>query len=148
MRTHGESGTRLNNIWYAMKARCYYTKRKEYENYGGKGIRVCDEWRNNYSNFRDWALKNGYSDELTLDRIDVNGNYEPSNCRWCTQKQQANNTTKNVIVEYNGEYFTISELAEYAKIPMNTLWARIRRLGWSVYDAVNTPVRSLTNNKN
>lgn len=144
MIVHGESGTRLNNIWYAMKARCYYPKRQEYEHYGGKGVTVCEDWRTDYTKFRDWALANGYADNLTLDRIDVNGNYEPSNCRWSTRKTQANNTTKNVVLEYEGQQYTLTELSELCGIEMPTFWARIKRLGWSVEKAVNTPVCNLT----
>lgn len=147
MIVHGESGTRLNNIWYGMKARCYNPNHEEYQHYGGKGVIVCEDWRTSYINFRDWALQNGYSDELTLDRKEMNGNYEPSNCKWSTYKQQMNNKTNNVFVEYNGELFTVSELADYAHMSINTMWVRLNRLGWSVEKAVNTPVRKLTKYK-
>ncbi len=85
--THGKKGTKIYNTWKNMKSRCYNKNQKAYVNYGGRGIRVCDEWLNDFMNFYNWAINNGYDDTLTLDRIDVNGNYEPNNCRWATHEQ-------------------------------------------------------------
>lgn len=89
---HHKTNTRLYNIWCSMKQRCYYVKHKEFKYWGGKGVTVCDEWKDNFQNFYDWAINNGYKDNLSIDRINCNGNYCPDNCRWATAKEQVNNT--------------------------------------------------------
>lgn len=122
---HGESNTRLYQSWLNMKARCYYEKGREYGNYGGRGIVVCDEWKNSYITFRDWALANGYNDNLTLDRIDVNNCYCPSNCRWITNKQQQSNRRNNRIIEYKGKKYTLAQLSELLEINEKTLQKRL-----------------------
>lgn len=92
---HGLTNTRLYNIWYSMKQRCYYEKHKEFKYWGGKGIIICDDWKNDFQEFYNWAVNNGYKDNLSIDRIDGNKNYCPENCRWATAKEQANNLQRS-----------------------------------------------------
>ena len=105
------SNKRLYRIWGTMRHRCQNPKRKDYKYYGARGIKVCEEW-GDFSTFYEWAINNGYNDTLTLDRVDANGNYEPSNCKWATMKEQGNNKTNNHLITYNGETKTIAQWAE------------------------------------
>lgn len=132
---HGKSNTRLYGIWHGMKDRCYNSNNPRYSHYGGKGVAVCDEWKNDFQAFYDWAMANGYSDDLSIDRIDVNGNYEPSNCRWADKKTQANNTSKNHIVTAFGETKTLAQWAETTGINAITINTRLRN-GWSPEEAL------------
>ena len=139
---HGEYKTRLHKIWSSMHERCEYEKHTHFADYGGRGIKICEEWKE-YVPFAKWARENGYSEELTIDRIDVNGNYEPSNCRWVTMKEQHNNKRNNRFVTYKGETYTLSQLAEKIGIGKTTLRERLN-MGWSVEKAVETPIRLRT----
>lgn len=142
---HGKSNTRLYTIWTGMKQRCFNPNNRAYIDYGGRGITVCDEWKNDFQAFYDWAIKNGYADNLSIDRKDVNGNYEPSNCRWATDTEQQNNKSDNRIIEYKGESKTIRQWADEKGMSWTALHSRLKK-GWSIEKALETPVRK-TNTK-
>lgn len=132
---HGESykhKTRLYNIWKCMRQRCNNPNNPSYPNYGGKGIRICLDW-DDYTNFRDWAMNSGYADDLSIDRIDVNGNYEPANCRWADSYLQMNNTSRNKHVVYHGELMTMAEVARKKGVSYSTIQHRVER-GQSLED--------------
>lgn len=139
---HGGTGTRLFKIWSSMRERCYRKSHMHYRDYGGRGIGICDAW-NDFAVFREWALTNGYADDLSIDRIDFNGNYSPDNCRWVTMKEQQNNKRSNRLVEYRGKTYTLTQLAEKSGLNKTTLKERLN-MGWCVEDAVNRPVRLRT----
>ena len=130
--SHKMTGSRIYSIWQAMKSRCYYEKSKTFKYYGGRGIKVCDEWKNSFISFYEWSMKNGYDEnaergQCTIDRIDVNGNYEPNNCRWATIKQQANNTRRNHFIEYNGKTQTVSQWANELGVEPDSIFNRLRK---------------------
>lgn len=118
---------RLYNIWSKMKSRCNKIDDPGYENYGGRGIKICPEWENDYMTFRMWAFANGYADDLTIDRIDNNKGYEPDNCRWTTMKVQSNNTRVNHKVTYREETHTLSEWQDITGIDDNIIGQRLRK---------------------
>lgn len=129
----------LYNTYRAMLDRCYNPNSDGYEDYGGRGIYVCDEWQT-YPAFEEWAYSNGWSEGLTIDRIEVNGNYEPSNCRWADKLQQANNTRRNRFYTYNGETLTMKQWADKIGISYYTLRNRLDG-GWTIAEAVENKVR-------
>ena len=136
---HGHSKKdRIYNIWNAMKKRCYYKKDKCYKDYGERGISVCKEWLHDFQTFYNWAMANGYKEDLSLDRINVNGNYEPSNCRWATNKEQANNTRRNRTITYQGKIQTIKQWANEININYHTLYSRIYTSHWDIEKALTT----------
>ncbi len=137
---HGMSNTRLYEIWIDMKKRCHNINHWAYSRYGERGIAVCKEWQI-FEPFYKWAIANGYSDNLSIDRIDNDGNYEPSNCRWASRKVQANNKSNNVRYKYEDNNYTISELSDMFGISYQTLRSRIENYGWSVEKALTTHVR-------
>ena len=122
-----------------MYCRCYYPSTNGYQNYGGRGIKMCSEWINNPQSFYDWAINNGYQEGLSIDRIDVNGNYEPSNCRWVTKEVQDNNRRNNRKITYNGETKTLSQWCKKYNINIVTLSDRLKA-GLSIEEALNKPV--------
>ena len=127
----------LYGVWKNMKKRCNSPYASEYENYGGRGITVCPEWSENFENFYTWAINNGWSAELSIDRIDTNGNYCPENCRWANISVQMNNTTRNHYIEYDGKTFTLSTLSKYLMIPYNIVRYRISKCKWSVNQLIS-----------
>lgn len=141
LETHGFTGTRIHNIWMHMNARCNNPKSDAYDNYGGRGIKACDEWVD-FTPFRDWALSHGYSDNLTIDRINNNGNYEPSNCRWSTAEVQSNNRRSNHYIIYNGENKTLMQLSKEFRISYGALKYRIK-CGWAIEQALTKPIKKM-----
>lgn len=128
---------RLYQVWYAMKLRCNDKKDYHYPWYGERGISVCSEWES-YDRFVDWAMSSGYTDDMTIDRVDNDKGYSPDNCRWATRIQQANNTSRNVKLNHNGEDHTMAEWARIKNMPYSMLKKRIRR-GWSADKALTEP---------
>ena len=126
---HGLSHTRISNIHNNMIQRCYNPNNHKYKNYGGRGISICDEWlgKNGLINFNNWARANGYQDDLSIDRIDVNGNYEPSNCRWTNNIVQGNNRTNNTIYDFRGIKHTQKEWSEILGCSRSTINRAIKR---------------------
>lgn len=138
---HGESTTRLYKAWRNMKNRCLNHNSPDFPLYGGRGIKVCDSWADSYLFFRDWALANGYSDGLTIDRVDVNGDYCPENCRWATPKQQSRNTRKNIHVEKDGFSGCLLDYCALCGLNYHTVISRLN-LGWPLDEAIRTPDRT------
>ena len=136
---HREGNTRLYRIWSLMKQRCYNPKNHDYKSYGERGIIVCDEWFD-YCCFRDWAIENGYSDELTIDRIDNNKGYFPNNCRWTTQKNQSRNKRNTRYLTMDGETKSLAEWVDITGIHKSTIRYRIHNMGWSTEMALSTPL--------
>lgn len=139
---HNMSRTRINRIYRKMKSRCYNKNNYRYKNYGGRGITVCDEWlgKNGFSKFAKWSFENGYSDVLTIDRINNDGNYEPSNCRWVDNYVQANNKSTNRLLSYKGKVQNVKQWSEETGLPYGVIYSRINKLGWSVEKALETEV--------
>ena len=138
--THGKSDTKLYLVWREMITRTENQNAERYGIYGGRGISICGEWHNDFQLFYDWAIQNGYKEGLTIDRIDVNGNYEPDNCRWITPYEQSRNLRKNVRITYSGKTMILKDWAKEIGIDYHTLWQRIRKSGWTVEEAFETPV--------
>ena len=134
--SHGMWKSREFSIWGSMKDRCYNPNNLRYKNYGGRGIKVCDRWKNSFKNF---YLDMGDSVGLSIDRINVNGDYESSNCRWATSKTQARNRTNNKVYTYLEETLCMSEWCEKLNISTSTFNNRVLR-GWSIEKIINTPI--------
>lgn len=136
-KTHGKTNTRLYKLWLGMRKRCYNPTAPHYEYYGGRGITVCDEWKNDFMSFYNWSYENGYSDDLSIDRIDNDKGYSPDNCRWETIKNQARNKTNLLYANVNGVEKTLCEWSEIYGIPLNALrlrYLRGKEKGITVFD--------------
>lgn len=136
--THGGAHTRLYRIWRGMRSRCQAIGKRDGKHYADRGITVCSEWDMSFEAFRDWALANGYRDDLSIDRIDVNGNYEPNNCRWATAIEQGRNRRNTLYAEYNGKQTPLKEVCEIEGVPYSTVWKRIKCYGMDLDSALHT----------
>ena len=133
---NGLSNTRLRHIYANMKSRCYNKNNKGYNYYGGRGIKICEEWLEDFENFYNWAIGCGYKENLTIERINVNGDYEPNNCKWADVYEQMNNRTNTIKLKYKDTTKSLTEWAREYNIEIATLRTRISR-GWSVERALN-----------
>lgn len=133
--THGLSNTKEYDAWKSMLRRCYDPRTERYPVYGGRGIRVCERWRDGFENF---LADIGFapSQSHSIDRIDVNGDYEPQNCRWATPKEQSRNTSRNIRLTLNGQTKTLAEWAEGSQLRYRTIHRRVMEQGWSLQDAL------------
>lgn len=142
---HGESKTRLFRIWAHMRQRCMNQNDQRYSDYGGRGIIVSEEW-DDYLNFKKWAMNNGYNEKLTIDRINNDGNYEPSNCKWSTNKEQCNNRRSNRNITVDGITKNEKEWGEFLGVESYIIRVRIHR-GMNEIEAVTKPIRVNRNGK-
>ena len=148
VKKHGLYKSRIYGIWQAIKNRCYNKNHKSYKDYGERGIKVCEEWRdkeNGFINFYNWAIQNGYdenveSKQCTIDRIDTNGNYEPSNCRWVSSKIQSNNKRNNINITYNNRTQTLKQWCEELDINYKMAHFKIHVLKIPAEDVLNLPI--------
>ena len=136
---HGGKGTRLYRIWQMMKNRCHNPRTPRFKDYGARGITVCDEWKDDFQAFYDWAMSHGYSDDLTIDRIVNDKGYSPDNCRWATKLVQGNNSRHNHMVTYQGKTQSLSDWARGLGVSFHLLSNRINNYGWSIERAFTTP---------
>lgn len=137
--TKGRKAKKLYSVWAGILARCNNPGSAEFQYYGGKGVTVCKGWENDYSAFEKWALTNGYEEGLSIDRIDVNGDYCPENCRWATDIEQANNKTTNKFLEAFGERHTIAEWARKLDVTYNSLYYSLSKNAWDLTKVVVGP---------
>lgn len=135
--THSLRKHRLYHIWNDIKSRCTRKAEQSYYRYGARGIFICDEWKNDFMSFYNWSMSNGYADNLTIDRIDVNGNYEPCNCRWATYTEQANNRRNNIIVTYNNETRTLKQWCGFLGVNYKLVWERMKKYNKTFEEAIN-----------
>lgn len=141
--THGMTHSRLYRIWIGMKTRCENPTEPDYHLYGGRGIAICDEWKD-FAAFNDWAMSNGYRDDLSIDRKNTDGDYCPENCRWATMKEQQNNRRNNRLITHNGKTQSLAQWSAELGISRHTLNSRINLMGWSAERALTEPVHHKT----
>ena len=127
MTKHGKTNTRLIYIWQGIKQRCFLETDKHYQWYGARGITICDEWKNDFMSFYNWAICNGYDKNKSIDRINNNGNYEPSNCRWVDHKTQCRNRRSNLLINIDGQIKPLIEWCEIKGFNYKLAWGRYRR---------------------
>ena len=135
-----EEDKRLYSIWKKMKERCNNPKNRAFSSYGGRGIKVFENWSKNFREFANWSMANGYKNTLSLDRIDVNGNYEPSNCRWATSQQQNNNKRNNHYLTHKDKTLTVAQWGRVLNIDPKLILSRLK-IGMSVERALTTPIK-------
>lgn len=133
---HGSTPKKLYRCWLAMKSRCNNPNNNRYATYGGRGIKVCKEWNESYETFRDWAFQNGWKEELTIDRLNSDGNYEPSNCRWSSQKEQQNNRRDTIMITYQNKTQSLHFWCEEYNQPYHRVYQRMKKLGWTFEKAI------------
>ena len=143
--THGLTDHRLYGVWIDMKRRCNNVKNSRYKNYGGRGIKVCEEWENNFELFYEWSMHNGYGKKLTIDRIDNDGDYEANNCRWSDMITQQNNTTRSRHITIDGETHTMAQWSRIKCLDQGVIKDRLNKLNWTVMEAINTPLQRQKN---
>lgn len=141
------SGNRLYYIWNNIKTRCYNIKSKDYKNYGGRGISMCDDWRTSSKTFCEWAKSNGYVDGMTIERIDNNGNYCPENCTWIPKSEQVNNRRNCLLYTYNNKTQNLAQWCNELGLDYKRTFDRIRNKGWTFERAISTPVYVSKRNK-
>jgi len=140
--THGQSRSDLYHVWISMKGRCYSKGNHAYENYGKRGITICEEWKNNFMSFFDWANNNGYKEKLTIERIDNDKDYCPDNCKWISINEQAKNKRNNVVFLVDGKLKYQAQICSELNMAHSTFSNRIKR-GWDIEKIINTPPRKL-----
>lgn len=139
---HGCKHTKLYDVWCGIKDRCYNKNAKAYIYYGARGITICDEWKNNFINFKNWAEANGYKEGLSIERKDVNSDYCPENCCFISLKEQSRNKTNTLKYEYNGKLYTLTELSEMFNISYDVLFYRLAVAHWNLNDAISREIKN------
>ena len=146
--THNMSHSKIYQVWNGIKNRCYNSNIKDYKNYGGRGITMCDEWKNSFTNFYEWAIASGYSEGLTIERINNNEGYNPKNCTWIPKEAQVNNRRFCRMITYNGKTQNLTAWCNELKLPYKLIHNRINSKKWSFERAISEPVHIEKRNKN